>query len=481
MPKKLTQKEYEDKIKNINPNIIVLGGYVNNNTKILHKCIRDGCGYEWETAPKYILYRGTDCPKCSYKMRKEKAAYTQHDYIKKLNSVNNNIKVIGEYINNHTQIAHMCKKCGYGSNGEWLTMPSHLLDGHGCPVCSGNIIGSAPEYKNSIFSQYEYKKFFQKYISEEQMKTNMPNSHAKIPMRCPECGRIKNISPNQLWRQGLGCICSDGVSYPNKFMFSFLEQAKIDFDREQSFDWSNGKIYDFYITSLNCIIECHGVQHYNGWNNDDDSLKKEKANDNYKKQLAIDNGVKYNNYIIIDCSKSNANYIKKNIILSGLLDILNCDINNIDLNKCNEFATSNMIKMACDLWNSGYAVKDIKEILKTTRETATKYLKIGKEIGWCDGYTNKESRTRSSSRGIPNLKNATPVYCKELNKVFESQKIASEYTNVTDVTIGACCRGMLKTAGGMHWHYLYDRTMRNGTIISGAISLGLISEKQKAS
>lgn len=42
MPKKLTQEEYERKVKLINPNIAVIGTYINNETKILHKCLRDG-------------------------------------------------------------------------------------------------------------------------------------------------------------------------------------------------------------------------------------------------------------------------------------------------------------------------------------------------------------------------------------------------------------------------------------------------------
>lgn len=46
-----------------------------------------------------------------------------------------------------------------------------------------------------------------------------------------------------------------------------------------------------------------------------------------------------------------------------------------------------------------------------------------------------------------------PVYCVELNRVFNSLLEAAEYTNTFDMSIGRCCRGKRKTAGGYHWEY----------------------------
>lgn len=54
--------EYVCKVSTINPNITVIGQYVNTKTKILHKCLVDG--YEWEAEPANIL-SGTGCPKCN--------------------------------------------------------------------------------------------------------------------------------------------------------------------------------------------------------------------------------------------------------------------------------------------------------------------------------------------------------------------------------------------------------------------------------
>lgn len=58
---KKTHNEYIDDLKHSNPDIMVVGTYIDSFTPILHKCLIDG--YEWMAAPAYIL-SGTGCPQC---------------------------------------------------------------------------------------------------------------------------------------------------------------------------------------------------------------------------------------------------------------------------------------------------------------------------------------------------------------------------------------------------------------------------------
>lgn len=58
---KLTNEEYIDKLKIVNPYIKPLGEYINSTTKIPHMCLIDGC--VWETAP-YSTLSGYGCPQC---------------------------------------------------------------------------------------------------------------------------------------------------------------------------------------------------------------------------------------------------------------------------------------------------------------------------------------------------------------------------------------------------------------------------------
>ena len=68
-------------------------------------------------------------------------------------------------------------------------------------------------------------------------------------MICPDCNRIhKNKLIHDVYNNGLlTCPCQDGWSYPNKFMYSLLEQIGVDFQAEKIFDWSDGRKYDDYI------------------------------------------------------------------------------------------------------------------------------------------------------------------------------------------------------------------------------------------
>ena len=65
-----------------------------------------------------------------------------------------------------------------------------------------------------------------------------------------------------------------------------------------------------------------------------------------------------------------------------------------------------------------------------------------------------------------------------LIKVWKYIKLASSELNIQRTDISSCCSGRLKTAGGYQWKYLYDQTRKDGTVIQGAISLGLITEEE---
>lgn len=467
MPKIVTHKDYVDKVFKINPNIEVLETYINAKTKILHRCKVNNCKYEWITTPNRILC-GAGCPRCNGVER-----YTTESYIDSVFNINKNIIVIDEYQGVHTPILHKCRVCDH----EWMVVPASILNAHtGCPVCSGNVIGKAPEYRNSIWSNMECRNLFKDYLTEEQMKTNMPNSVAKIDMKCPVCSRHKKYSPHQFYKRGgLGCVCSDGVSYPNKLVSSLLEQINIDFVREYHAEWSGKKLYDFYIPSINTIIECHGIQHYFGWGYNTDDFIRQQNNDSYKMNLALNNGIE--NYIVIDCRESNIDFIKTNIEDSKLLELLSVSTLDIDWEECGKFASGNLIVDVSKMWDAGLSLKEIRERIKISNGTVTKYIKIGNRIGICKCMYSPEESRRRAERPLPS--NTTPVYCIDLNKVYQSQNEAGrELLKKSGSKIGACCKGKIKTAYGYRWYYLYDQILNDGTIISGAITLGLITEEE---
>lgn len=376
---KISQDEYVNKLYAVNPNIEVLGVYNGNNAKIMHRCKIDG--YEWMVAPNTLL-SGHGCPMCYGNIKK-----THEQYVLEVSKINSDIEVIGRYNGARYHVLHKCKIDGY----EWSAKPNNILNGMHCPVCVHRAIGQPPEYKNSIWHS-EYKDYFSQYMTEAQMKMYMPNSNKKTELVCPDCGRHKFKSPAELFRGGLGCICGDGVSYPNKFMYSILMQLHIEFIPEYCPSWSNKKQYDVYVPSLNCIIENHGAQHYcdafYGFGAmHDDQIKI----DEYKHSLAKENGIL--NYVAIDCRHSNVEWIKQSILKSSLLDVLDFKENDIDWDKCDEYATSNMVKYIAELWNKGLSIKQIKDDSKLCHSTICSYLKKAKKFGWCD-YSKDEGLKR---------------------------------------------------------------------------------------
>lgn len=406
---------------------------------------------------------------------------TNEEYMSEVYDKNINIEVIGVYKNATTPIAHKCKICGYGSNGEWNPIPSNVLRGRGCPVCSNppKIIGPAPEYRNSIWSS-KYKQLAEYYgITEEQMKTMMPNSSRTLEVLCPSCGNITHTNPNILFKNDFSCEkCSDGISYPEKFMKSFLDQLHICYEKQYSPDWANKKRYDFYLLDYNCIVEVHGVQHYTHSFNGK-ALKEEQENDKYKKRLAIQNGIK--NYITIDCRKSNVDWIKSHIVMSNILTLLSVTEQDIDWDQCNIEALKSHVKVASNYWNEGKSSYEIAKIMKVSPYAIYTWLKRANDAKMCI-YNKNEALLR---HGHPyHLNWQTIVQCdKNLNviKVWYYTKQIHDCLNINMSNIISCCMGRIKTSGGFIWKYLYDKTTKNGTVIPGAISLGLITEEEASS
>lgn len=76
---KRDNRPYEEKLKEINPNIIPLEEYKGRKVPIKHKCLL--CNHEWSCAPDNRL-KGEGCPKCSNKITQSKTEIEILNYIK---------------------------------------------------------------------------------------------------------------------------------------------------------------------------------------------------------------------------------------------------------------------------------------------------------------------------------------------------------------------------------------------------------------
>lgn len=352
---------------------------------------------------------------------------------------NNEIGVNPYAIANHsgTNVFWKCKEC----NHEWKSSVNERANGRGCPVCAGRIVGGEPEYKNSIWSS-KYREYFSNYMTEEQMKAYTPYSHSKINVRCPDCTEYKNIIICNLLTQGLGCRCGDGKSYPNKFLYALLDQLNIEYINEYSPSWANKKSYDIYIPNLQCIIENNGMQHYKETQSygKTRNLKEEQENDEYKKQIAIDNKILH--YIILDCRYSKLEWIKNSILSSELPLLLNFDEHTIDWEQCDIFAKKNLVKELCEYYNdnSNILIKDLSEIFHINKLLVGQWLTIGNKYGWCK-YSDEDRYRRSSDRtkGKNNPAAKCAVRLSD-GKLYETLKDAAIENNISFSWMSQLCK-----------------------------------------
>lgn len=356
---------------------------------------------------------------------------------------------------------YKCNKCGYEG---WI-IESSLLNGSGCSRCCK--YNSIPTLGfNTIWDVARW--MYDLGISEEDAKKFTPRSRKYIYVKCPVCGRTKNkpiMICNIYANHSIGCDCSDTIPYPEKIMFAVLEQLKVNFVNQltrKNYKWCENHRYDFYIHEARCIIETNGIQHYEE-NPRGRSLQEEQFNDEVKKDKAKENGVE--NYIVIDCRKSELDYIRNNILNSKLAELF--DLSKINWNKVEEFALSNLVLKVCEIKkdNPDMTTVEISKIVNLNYSTVRSYLKKGSNIWDWVNYNAKEETDKSLEKGrigsrkqVEIFKNSTSLgvfeSCSELARQSEDLfgvKLSSSH--ISRVIVGG-----RKTHKGFAFKYIENTT-----------------------
>ena len=283
-------------------------------------------------------------------------------------------------------------KCGHEWDSKVLCRTRLKLN---CPYCSNQRVLKG--FNDMWTTNSELAQFL---VNPEVGYIYTKKSNAKLDWYCSICSlEIINKSPNHLKGKIPVCkMCSGKMSCSEKIMSAILEYFKLDYQHDKSFEWSNGKRYDFYIPKIDTIIELHGVQHYEEVKFTKRTLTEEQNNDNQKLQMAKENDIK--NYIIIDARKSDFEFILSSILDSDLKDILNLKDLQIDDLKINNGNTN--IQKVWDMWDSGIEkVSIISEKLGLGKTTVKNYLQYGEQIGKCS--YRKEERYDRVSRPVVQL------------------------------------------------------------------------------
>ena len=239
-------------------------------------------------------------------------------------------------------------------------------------------------------------------------------------------------------------VCGKKSSYSERFVYSILKQANVNFIPQMEFDWLPVRYYDTYLPDYNAIIEIHGEQHYqpiklNKNQTPEETYKSTVEADKLKYDAATSNGL---NYYIINASEPDKLFQEAKNILTFI------DFTSISELECEKFANYKNIKQACELWNQGCDIEEICNKLNKSLQTVQQKLRLGNKYGMCiyDKHTNMSNAQKLR------MKN-TKIHCKLVKctttgKIFNSIREANEFYNIKNKTgIYDCLSGKCKTCG----------------------------------
>lgn len=268
--------------------------------------------------------------------------------------------------------------------------------------------------------------WMEKYFkNKEDIYKYTYGSGKKVLVQCPDCGKEKYVTIKDLYNnKSIGCICSDSVSYPEKFVFSFLEQLKLDFQYQYSPEWIEKKRYDFYIASKNLIIEVdggigHGHRHTFG----NRSIQELVEIDKYKEEQAL----KHNLKVV----RINAYPSTYEILVNSIKKELSYyfDINKVDFLECNKFGLSNIVKEICIQWDNINNIRFFVDKYKLSDVTIRNYLKKGANLGWCN-YNPEEQINKNNLKNGQKIKVYHNKYC--LGEFNSCAEFARKFNSTQD-------------------------------------------------
>lgn len=184
---------------------------------------------------------------------------------------------------------------------------------------------------NSLYNESGLLPFLK---NPEDAKKYTRGSQYFIECKCPNCGKEKELRVYSLVTQGFVCsYCTTGMRYPERLMLSLFEMNGIEVETQKKYTALGNLRMDFYIPSLDWVVETHGAQHYRPQNDTSSwygAYEKTVASDTRKKEYCVRHGIKYTE---VNCLKSELSYILSSIEEHEELDrlLINKDINELQL------------------------------------------------------------------------------------------------------------------------------------------------------
>lgn len=312
-PKTMDTEIFKQRLKEKQPNLIVLSEYKGADKEITVKCITHN--YEYRTTPHRLL-SGIGCQKCYNEKRGSSTRLTSTIFIERGKEVHDNkydyslIKE-GDYKNNHTKLPIICPIHGVF----YSDYDHHINRKQGCPKCVNKHITTEEiieRFKDIHGDDYDYS------------NVNYTNNRTKVTIKCNRCGRTFEQTPE---KHSYGCGCPYcNTSKMENYLLKYFDNNGIKYiyqTKAKTFKWLGKLSLDFYLPEYGLAIECQGEQHFKRISmfEKKQTLNKRIQNDIEKWNLCEKNGIKmlyFTTKQLIDISKSTifeGLYSKENIFL----------------------------------------------------------------------------------------------------------------------------------------------------------------------
>lgn len=361
--------------------------------------------------------------------------------------------ILGKTINKRNRPAYECQ-CRKGHT--YIKSQDKITSR--CPYCTKQLVATGV---NDIATTDP--EMFSMLVDKEYGYTHHDTSNEETEFKCPTCGKILKRTPNYIKNKGFRCpSCAGGISYGERFIANMLDTINVKFIYQFSAkdaNWCGKYRYDFYIPSVDCIIEVMGLQHYQttSWADYEDIHK----NDIAKKELGLQH-VKH--YVELDVRSSTLNYIKQAILRSSLDDLLwlwHYD-HYFSWKEIHKKAMTPILNLIIEKYNSGITEpKEIGKFVNLNKGTVVRYLNDAKELGLCNYDPEKRKQdTLAKNHEGNSERTSRPIVCIDDGKIFRNGKLLEclsvELYNkfMNKKNISATCHGRQKTCKGKHLKFI---------------------------
>lgn len=278
--------------------------YINTRTPIILICKQ--CKKEFSLKPQDIIknYIKELCPSC----RKNQEIQDNYKlFLNRLASSSLHIMPNSNTFRNYKSLMEFtCTECG----NQFKSTPDSLINSDiGCPICA-----EQSRRKNRTHTTEQFIKDSREIHGStyDYSKTVYLGRHKNLIITCPKHGDFIIEAGDHL--QGYGCPkCSQTKG--ERLVQTYLDKYKLDYQiqvtlKDSIFHQKCIRV-DFYLKSLNTIIEYNGKQHY-------EPIEYFGGKEKFEKQVERDNDLrhycKYNNIKLIEISYQQSKDEIENII-----------------------------------------------------------------------------------------------------------------------------------------------------------------------